>query len=361
MKNKVEVGVYYWSNWHPTLENDRKRGKGWTEWEYTKRAIPRFIGHQQPRIPVWGYLDDSKVEVVSHQISQAKAHGIDGFIFDYSYHPDRTHEELDAFLAAPNSTDLKFCLMECGRAPSDFEAFFDDVITKYFSRPNYWRVDGGLYFSIYELNKYITAAGGVEQLAEEFRKFRQKTRDAGLGEINIVGVEWGLQPDKLQDTPDVTAKKLGLNSVTSYIWAHNCLPAWPKGSYHEWAGMGLLTMKEIDNRFEIPYYYHVSAGWDNSPRCPADMMFEEGGPLMYHTLSGEFEILYQPYFGTIITDDTPKEFEAVLKKVKKISEKQGRSFISINAWNEWTEGSYLEPDSRYGAGKLEAIRKVFGK
>jgi hypothetical protein len=33
--------------------------------------------------------------------------------------------------------------------------------------------------------------------------------------------------------------------------------------------------------------------------------------------------------------------------------------ITINSWNEWTETSYLEPDTKYGYGYLEAIRNVF--
>lgn len=34
--------------------------------------------------------------------------------------------------------------------------------------------------------------------------------------------------------------------------------------------------------------------------------------------------------------------------------------ITVNSWNEWTEGSYLEPDTVNGFGYLEAVRRVFG-
>ena len=33
--------------------------------------------------------------------------------------------------------------------------------------------------------------------------------------------------------------------------------------------------------------------------------------------------------------------------------------ITINSWNEWTETSYLEPDTVYGYGYMEAIKRVF--
>jgi hypothetical protein len=34
--------------------------------------------------------------------------------------------------------------------------------------------------------------------------------------------------------------------------------------------------------------------------------------------------------------------------------------LTINSWNEWTEGSYIEPDTKNGTQYLEAIRDVFG-
>lgn len=34
--------------------------------------------------------------------------------------------------------------------------------------------------------------------------------------------------------------------------------------------------------------------------------------------------------------------------------------VTVNSWNEWTEGSYIESDAKSGCAYLEAVRDVFG-
>jgi hypothetical protein len=87
-------------------------------------------------------------------------------------------------------------------------------------------------------------------------------------------------------------------------------------------------------------------GWDSSPRAPLDKPFELG----------------ELPFSYILSDNTPELFEESLRRAKKFVDEHNKEprIITIYAWNEWTEGGYLEPDTVNGMAYLEAIKRVFG-
>src|ERR1041385_4460439 len=90
------------------------KGKDWSEWELVKAAKPRFTGHQQPKVPLWGYEDESDPKVMARKIDAAADHGIDAFIFDWYWYNDGPFLErgLDrGFLATANNRRLRFALM----------------------------------------------------------------------------------------------------------------------------------------------------------------------------------------------------------------------------------------------------------
>ena len=93
---------------------------------------------------------------------------------------------------------------------------------------------------------------------------------------------------------------------------------------------------EFDKDFSSPYFPHVSIDWDSSPR------FEVGTP-------------------EHLTGVTPEKFEGFLRVAKEYVDAHPDQppLITINSWNEWSEGSYLEPDTEFGYGYLKAIKKVF--
>jgi hypothetical protein len=99
--------------------------------------------------------------------------------------------------------------------------------------------------------------------------------------------------------------------------------------------------------FGVPYYPNVTMGWDSSPRCHQSDPFENRG---------------YPFMSTM-TGNTPEMFRMALDRGKRFldGEQDRQKTLTINCWNEWTEGSYLEPDMVHGTKYLEAIMEIFGK
>jgi hypothetical protein len=94
----------------------------------------------------------------------------------------------------------------------------------------------------------------------------------------------------------------------------------------------------LDQEWDIPYYPHVSVGWDKNPRFA---MFQPG----------------------IVKNNTPENFQKAMEAAKAFVDAHPEQvpLITVNSWNEWTETSYLMPCTMHGYGYLEAIKAVFVK
>ena len=114
MQRKYEVAAYYFPNFHCDPKVEQWHGKGWTEWELVKNATPRFVGHMQPKVPLWGYEDEADPVVMEKKISAAAGHGISAFIFDWYWHQEGPFLERcldEGYLNAANNSDVKFAIM----------------------------------------------------------------------------------------------------------------------------------------------------------------------------------------------------------------------------------------------------------
>lgn len=374
MQRGYQIAAYYFPNYHFDTQNEKWHGSGWTEWELVKRAEPRFEGHQQPKIPLWGYEDESKPEVMEKKIKAAADHGITAFIFDWYWYGDGPYLQRaleEGFLKAKNNNRLKFSLMWANHDWKDIhpatrmqpynvllkgtfseKVFFeavDHMIRNYFCHPSYWRVNGGLYFSIYELLCLVKSLGSVIETRRVLDEFRSRVRKAGLGELHLNAVVWsiGILP-KERVIPDVNdlIDKLGIDSITTYVWVHhNKMPDFPKTSYADYRALSVKEFEKFTSMYKLPYYPNVTMGWDSSPRTIQSDVFDNLG---------------YP-FTPILDGNTPKEFKQALIQAKEFLDKglTKPKILTINAWNEWTEGSYLEPDIINGMGYLEAIKSVF--
>ena len=104
----------------------------------------------------------------------------------------------------------------------------------------------------------------------------------------------------------------------------------------------LKDWKTYKNQSSLPYFPHISVGWDTTPR------YIEYDP-------------NDPVERAVVKNNTPENVEKALRAAKDYVDQHPNQppLITINSWNEWTETSYLQPDDLYGYGYLEAIKRVF--
>ena len=377
LASKCQVACYYFPNYHlGDARNEKSKGKGWSEWELIKAAKPRFPGHDQPKKPLWGYTDESDPKVMAQKIDAAADHGIDAFIFDWYYYNDGPFLERGlekGFLAAPNNRRLKFALMWAnhdwqdiqprkldvppkllypGRvSPETFDKLTDYVIAKYFKQPNYWRIDEKPYFSIYELSRLLESFGSIQATRAALDQFRAKTKAAGFPGLHLNAVVWGtpVLPGETKPANMVeVVEQLGFDSATSYVWVHHA-PLWqfPATPYDDLQKNYMAFWKRTDETYKIPYYPNVSMGWDPSPRAAQSDTYGNYGYPFTPTISG----------------NTPERFKAALQATKQrlLTRPPNQRVLTLNSWNEWTEGSYLEPDTTHEMKYLQAVQEVFGK
>jgi hypothetical protein len=371
----VRVACYYFGNYHPNdPRNEKTKGKGWSEWELVKGAKPRFSGHHQPNVPLWGYTDESDPKAMEQKINAAADHGIDAFIFDWYYYNDGPFLDRpidEGYLKAANHSRLKFAFMWANHdwediqpyrrqaprkllypgavTPQSFEKIGEHVIKNYFRHPSYWKIDGRPYFSIYDLGKLLESFGSVEATRAALDRFRAKAVDAGLPGLHLNAVVWGtpiLPAEKTPADPVKLVKDLGFDSVTSYVWIHHVPLPKQQTPYDAVRDQYFAYSDSAREKFGLPYYPNVTMGWDSSPRAHQDDPFDASGYPFMNTIGG----------------NTPERFKEALALTKQrlMSRPPNERILNINCWNEWTEGSYLEPDMVHGMKYLEAVKEVFG-
>ena len=373
--DRPTVAAYYFPNYHVDPLNEAAHGKGWTEWQLVRAAQPRFAGQQQPKVPAWGYEDEADPAVFARKVDAAADNGIDVMLFDWYYYAEGMFLERclnDGYLKAPNRGRLKFALMWANHdwydlhpakwsgnkllysaavTPESFRTMCDRVIRDYFPHENYWRLDGKPYFSIFRPSELIRTMGGIEAARDALQWFRNRGKEAGFGGVHInvmANVDFGLFAQGELGSVGEVLKVLGVDSATHYNWLDLAgLESFPSNTYESFMRNGTGRWEEMDRTLPCPYLPNVTTGWDTTPRlCGTDIYAK-----------ADF-----PWVGTVV-GNTPALLEQGLRKAKDFLAGESTSkhkVVTINAFNEWTEGCYLEPDAETGMARLEAIRNVFG-
>ncbi|MBP7936491.1 MAG: glycoside hydrolase family 99-like domain-containing protein [Phycisphaerae bacterium] len=318
VRTGYDIGVYYFPGWSPDqLVRWRKQA------DFPERdSLLGWYAEGSPKVADW-------------HIKWAVENGLTFFLYDWYWREGK--EELSAglnagFLKARYNDRMKFALMWANHAPYDGHtpeqllAVTDYWIEHYFRRPNYLTVEGKPYVSFFAGSRVITQLGSAEKTRAVFEAMRARVRNAGLPGLHI-GACAG--PDASVLEPH---RRAGYDSVTGYNYAE------VGGSTLQFAYRShVLAHEEVWKAMAAAegaaYIPLLTVGWDDRPWA---------GPRSRQRFAR----------GT-------QDLKDALGRLKTHLDTTGKKMALLEAWNEWGEGSYIEPNAQFGFRDIEAIRETF--
>ncbi len=341
--------AFYLPQFHACAENDAWWGSGFTEWTNLPRGVPRFAGHYQPRIPRdLGHYSLDNAEVMRRQIELARGAGVHGFAFYFYWFNGKRllDRPLEAFLA-DTTLDFPFCLMWANEnwsrrwdgserdvlisqdyRPEDEPALIA-TFARHFADRRYIRLAGRPLLILYRPGLVPDAAGTIARWRRLF--------DEGHGENPLLVMAqsfddadpaaFGLD-GAVEFPPHKLVKGLALENDK----LHYLDPEFSGQVY----GYDALVQRSLGARpAEFPLIKTAIPGWDNDPR-------RQGS-------------------GLVVQGATPAKYQAWMDRLVRQAEARpffGTPIVCINAWNEWAEGAYLEPDVHFGSAFLNATARA---
>lgn len=351
----VKAIAFYLPQFHPIPENDLWWGAGFTEWTNVSKANPIFPGHHQPRLPAdLGFYDLRLTEVMQKQIKMAQEFGVHGFCFHYYWFSGKRLLErpLEQFL---DNQDLKFpfCLNWANEnwtrtwdgaeqdlliaqtySPQDDLDLIQDLL-RYFRDPRYIRIAGRPVFLVYNASR-------LPEAKKTLHRWRQECLHQGESEPYFILVQsydnYAPGPKgfdaAVQFPPHIPsiARDENCDSIPGPKNLYNEF----KGTFYSYAGASKRHLSHYNPA--LPAYPCIVPDWDNTARRASNSMIFLGA--------------------------TPQKYAEWLYKAGQLVKKHfpaDRQFVFINAWNEWAEGTYLEPDRLHGHAYINATSRALAR
>lgn len=341
----IRLIAFYLPQFHPIPENDEWWGKGFTEWYNVSRAIPQFIGHFQPRLPgELGFYDLRIPEVQARQIELAHQYGISGFCFHFYWFNGKTLLEGPIKQFAENF-EFPFCinwanenwtrrwdgesneiLIAQKHSPED-DIRFIEYISDYLRKKQYIKIDAKPLLIIYRPSLFPDPAATA-------RRWREWCRNNGIGEIFLALTHSfeHLEPETIgfDAAIEFPPNTFPLSDISDRL---NIINLSYKGVPLDYEDAIHYSMHQIRPHYKK--FRGICPSWDNEARRPGK--------------------------GTVLVNSTPEAYKRWLRWLCEYTTKNfepRERLVFINAWNEWAESAYLEPDRRYGYAYLQATAEA---
>ena len=382
MPAPVRLVAQYFPQFHAIPDNDRWWGPGFTDWVNVKRATAQHPGHYQPRLPLGAnYYDQSTERTVRWQAELARAHGIAAFCH-YHYWFDGTRllsAPTDMFLAHKD-IQLEFCLAWANETwsrrwdgqehhiliaqhhPPTVHSWgrHFDVLIKSWLDERALRVDGRPVFLIYRPAR-------IHSLDAMFDYWRSRAhREYGLDGLYFVAmIQRDFPPWEVLRHFDAAMLFQPFAATEQLRDPSPEQPRWRKLAREILGRMPLGLRDPIEQamrwqsrptRVDYDRVWQQILAWQPDPRLP---VFE--GAFVDWDNTPRYQNRATIYQGA-----TPEKFERwmyrlmrkAMEQPARESKQRGERLVFINAWNEWAESAYLEPDQRWGMAYLEGLRRA---
>lgn len=348
LDTRAKTVAFYLPQFHPFEENNTWWGEGFTEWRNVSRGTPRFQGHYQPRIPRdLGFYDLRDETVIKAQSALARAAGISAFCFYYYWFNGRRLMEKPLDIFVRSDIDQEFCIMWAnenwtrrwdGREndvliaqdyePADEHAFLEDT-ARYMAHPRYLRVDGRPLFILYRASLIPDTASTIARWRQQWRLIlgiepliymAQSYDDRHPGSAGCDGA--------IEFPPHKVSRNIKRQNRHYRLFDPDY-----RGQIRHYSDLVSNSLNEPAPPY--PLIKTVSPSWDNDAR-------REGAGVSFH---GSTPDAYQRWLSGAID-------HAVAHPTGN------QPLVFINAWNEWAEAAYLEPDVHYGHAYLNATHRA---
>lgn len=346
---------FYLPQFHEIPENNDAWGNGFTEWTNVKKAFPLYRGHRQPRVPFqdnyYNLLDES---VMRWQADLANKAGIYGFCFYHYWFLGRmVLEKPVENLLKNKDIPLNYCFAWANEpwtktwhgAGGNKEI----LIPQTYGREDEWRRHYDYFRPFFFDGRYIKKDDrpvlliyrlkNIPLFNRMLQHWNQWAVEDGFDGIFLISMNVCREPVEksrwVNGTVDFEPNKTKserLNQIERAIQ--------PKAKetffWNRWAVRSIdydkINKEMLRVHHERNHFRTAFVDYDDSPRRCERAVITRGS--------------------------SPRKFGRYLKKIMEQSKKEKNSFVFINAWNEWGEGNYLEPDTRYGYAYLNQIKKL---
>jgi lipopolysaccharide biosynthesis protein len=352
--SKARAIAFYLPQFHPIPENDQWWGKGFTEWTNVSKAKPLFKGHYQPHLPAdLGFYDLRLPEVREAQADLARAHGIEGFCYwHYWFNGKRLLDRPINEVLASGKPDFPFCLGWANESwtrrwtGEEKEVLLkqeyseaDDLnharwLAGVFADPRYIRVENRPLFILYRPPALPNARQTTDTIRAECVRL-------GLPEPYIVGRDThNAGEDMRKFGCDITESSAPNMGVLPHVFD-------PPGKLLDWKRN--LKLGIVNGNIKV---------FDYEEACRLMEMARPAHPHIPGTFVGWDNTARRGKMAIVMAGSTPEVFARVFRRIlHSVKDKPPEHrLVFLNAWNEWGEGMYLEPNQLHGHEFLKAVR-----